>query len=141
MNYAEVPIPTSNKQGASSVTLQGNGTVVNSHPYHLECKIGRIGAIAVVPVQVRVEEVQPVIGETLEKSKLAQELLKKYRAYNFQEVNCTDEEGNSCDMIQFLVPQSFESDFPCQCTVEEVFFLIAEPSEHGSIVGHLELYK
>ncbi len=90
----------------------------------IECKIGRIGAIAVVPVQVRVEEVQPLIGETLEKSKLAQALLKKYRAYNFQEVNCTDEEGNSCDMIKFLVPQSFESDFPCQCSVEDVTFVV-----------------
>ena len=124
MNYAEVPIPTSNKQGAFSVTLQGNGTLSNSHSYHLECKIGRIGAITVIPVQVRVEEVQPLIGEALEKTKLAQVLLKKYPAYNFKEVVCTDEEGNSCDMIQFLVPQRFESDFPCQCSAEEVTFVV-----------------
>ena len=41
MNYVEVPISTSNKQGAFSVTLQGNGTLSSSHFYHLECKIGR----------------------------------------------------------------------------------------------------
>ena len=52
MNYVEVPIPTSNKQGGFSVSLQGNGTSSSTHSYHLECKIGRIGAITVIPVQV-----------------------------------------------------------------------------------------
>ncbi len=124
MNYAEVPIPTSNKQGGFSVSLQGNGTSPNSHLYHLECRIGRIGSIAIVPVQVSVEEVQPLISETLEKTKLAHELHSKYRAYNFQVVRSIDEDGNSCDMIQFLVPQRFESNFPCQCSVESVTFAI-----------------
>ena len=124
MNYAEVPLPTSNQQGAFSITLQGDGIMSSNNSYHLECKIGRIGAITVIPVQVRVEEVQPLIGEPLEKTKLAQELLKRYRAYNFKQVMCTDEEGNGCEMIQFLVPQSFEDDFPCQITVEDLSVVI-----------------
>ncbi len=124
MNYAEVPIPTSNKQGGCSVSLQGANTLSSSHTFHLECKIGRIGAIAVVPVQISVEEVQPLVGEPLERTLLAQALRDKYRAYNFQVVRATNEEGNSCDMIQFLVPQRFESSFPCQCVVNNVAFAI-----------------
>ena len=124
MNYVEVPIPTSNKQGGFTISLQGNDTASNTHDYRLECTIGRIGAITVLPVQVSAEEVRPLIGGPLGETKLAQELLSKYRAYNFQEVRSIDEDGNSCDMIQFLVPQRFESGFPCQCTVENVAFVI-----------------
>ena len=67
---------------------------------------------------------QPLIGEPLERTFLAQALRDKYRAYNFQVVRATNEEGNSCDMIQFLVPQRFEPNFPCQCSVENVTFAI-----------------
>ncbi len=82
MNYAEVPIPTSNKQSGYSVSLQGANVLSSSHTSHLECQIGRIGAIAI------------------------------------------NDEGNSGDMIQFLVPQRFESYFPCQCEVNEITFTI-----------------
>ena len=40
------------------------------------------------------------------------------------EVKCVDEDGSNCDVIQCLVPQSFESDFPCQCTLEGVSFTV-----------------
>ena len=124
MNYVEVPIPTSNKQGGFTVSVQGTDTASNTHRHRLECTIGRIGAITVIPVQISAEEVQPLISGPLGETKLAQELRSKYRAYNFQEVRSIDEEGNGCDMIQFLVPQRFESGFPCQCTVENVAFVI-----------------
>ena len=124
MNYAEVPIPTSNKQGGYSVSLQGSSVASNSHALHLECQIGRIGSIAVIPVQVDIEEVQTLIVEPIKDSVFAKFLSGKYRAYNFQVVRALNEEGNSGDMLQFLVPQRFESHFPCQCTVNEVAFVI-----------------
>ena len=124
MNYAEVPIPTSNKQGGYSVSLQGSNVASNSHTLHLECQIGRIGSIAVIPVQVDVEEVQTLMAEPIENTAIAKFLSEKYRAYNFQVVRVLNEEGNSGDMMQFLVPQRFESHFPCQCTVNEVAFVI-----------------
>ena len=116
MNYAEVPIPTSNKQGGYSISLQGSSVASNSHALHLECQIGRIGSIAVIPVQIDIEEVQTLIVEPIKDSVIAKLLSGKYRAYNFQVVRALNEEGNSGDMLQFLVPQRFESHFPCQCT-------------------------
>ena len=124
MNYAEVPIPTSNKQGGYSVSLQGANVLSSSHTFHLECQIGRIGAISVIPVQVDIEEVQSLVAEPIEGTALAKVLCEKYRAYNFQIVRALNEEGNSGDMIQFLVPQRFESYFPCQCVVKNVTFAI-----------------
>ena len=124
MNYAEVPIPTSNKQGGYSVSLQGSNVASNSHTLHLECQIGRIGSIAVIPVQVDIEEVQTLMVEPIKDTAIAKFLSGKYRAYNFQVVRALNEEGNSGDMMQFLVPQRFESHFPCQCTVNEVAFVI-----------------
>ena len=124
MNYVEVPIPTSKKQGGFTVFVQGTNTASTTHSHRLECTIGRIGAITVIPVQICAEEVQPLVSGPLGETILAQELRSKYRAYNFQEVRSIDEEGNGCDMIQFLVPQRFESGFPCQCTVENVAFVI-----------------
>ncbi len=124
MNYAEVPIPTSNKQGAFSITLQGDSLMQTNGSQRIECRVGRIGAIATIPVHVRLEEVESLICGSLERSKVARELFSLYRGYNFLEVKCVDEEGNNCDMIQCLVPQSFEHVFPCQCTVEEVSFTI-----------------
>ena len=124
MNYAEVPIPTSNKQGGYSVSLQGANVVSSSHTLHLECQIGRIGSISVIPVQVDIEEVQPLVAEPIEGTAIAKVLRENYRAYNFQIVRVLNEEGNSGDMIQFLVPQRFESHFPCQCTVNDVTFAI-----------------
>ena len=114
MNYAGVPIPTSNKQGGYSVSLQGTNTQSSSHAFRLECKIGRIS----------VEEVQPLVAEPVESTSLAQALRDKYRAYSFQIVRAMNDEGNSCDMIQFLVPQRFEPSFPCQCVVNDVIFAI-----------------
>ena len=124
MNCAEVPIPTSNKQGAFSVTLQGNGSMHCNDSQRIECRIGRVGANTAIPVQVRVAEVQAFMSGPLERTKVAREMFKLYRAYNFMEVKCIDEEGNKCDMIQCLVPQSFEPDFPCQRTLEEVSFTV-----------------
>ena len=126
MNYAEVPIPTSNKQSGYSVSLQGTNVLSSSHAFRLECQIGRIGigAIAVIPVQVDIEEVQSLVAEPVESTTLAKALRDKYRAYNFQIVRAMNDEGNSGDMIQFLVPQRFESSFPCQCVVNDVTFAI-----------------
>ena len=62
------------------------------------------------------EEVEPLICDPVEDSSVAQEIFNLYRGYNFKEVKCVEEEGNNCDMIQCLVPQSFEHVFPCQCT-------------------------
>ena len=123
MNYAEVPIPTSNKQGAFSITLQGDSSMQRNDSQRIECRIGRVGAITAIPVQVRFEEVNSHMW-SLKRSKVAREIFKLYRGYNFMEVKCVDEESNNCDMIQCLVPQSFERAFPCQCTVEEVSFTV-----------------
>ena len=124
MNYAEVPIPTSTKQGGYSVSLQGTNVPSSSHAFRLECQIGRIGAIAVIPVQVGIEEVQSLVAEPVEGATLAKALWEKYRAYNFQIFRVMNDEGNSGDMIQFLVPQRFESSFPRQCVVNDVTFAI-----------------
>ena len=59
MNPVEVPIPTSNKQGGFTISVQGTDTASNTHSHRLECTIGRIGAITVIPVQISAEEVQP----------------------------------------------------------------------------------
>ena len=99
----------------------------NSHTLHLECQIGRIGSIAVIPVQVDIEEVQTLMVEPIKDSVIAKFLSGKYRAYNFQVVRALNEEGNSGDMMQFLVPQRFESHLPCQCTVNEVPLLLTMP--------------
>ena len=62
MNYAEVPIPTSTKQGAFSITLQGDSLMQKNGSQRIECRIGRIGAITTIPVQVRLEEVEWLLG-------------------------------------------------------------------------------
>ena len=86
MNYAEVPIPTSNKQSAFSITLQGDSLMQKNDSQHIECRIGRVGAITGIPVQVRLEEVESLISGPLERSKVAREIFCLYRGYNFMEL-------------------------------------------------------
>ena len=70
MNYAEIPIPTSSKQGAFSITLQGNSSSHCNDSQRIECRIGRVGAITAIPVQVRLEEVQALISGPWKELKL-----------------------------------------------------------------------
>ena len=50
MHYAEVPIPTSMKQGAFSICLSSSGvSQVSSNLLRLKIKIGRIGAFSLFP--------------------------------------------------------------------------------------------
>ena len=59
MHYAEVPIPTTLKRGAFSLCIKGNGLSAGDRNFlTFDLKIGRIGSLPSVPVQIRCTSVE-----------------------------------------------------------------------------------
>ena len=73
-------------------------------------------------MQIRLDEIESLISDSVEKSEVAKEMFRQFRGYNLLEVKCVDEEGNNCDMLQCFVPQSIEHAFPCLRTIGSVTF-------------------
>ena len=89
-----------------------------------ERRIGRIGAITSIPVQIRLDEIESLLSDSVDQSEVAKEMFKQFRGYNFLEVKCMDEEGHNCEMLQCFVPQSIEHAIPCLRTIDGVTFTV-----------------
>ena len=105
MHYAEVPIPTTLKQGAFSLSIKGNGLSTGDRNFlSFDLKIGRIGALPSVPVQIRCLP--------LHQSTIGRWIKKELSGFNISEVVCVDEDQVTDSFLQFRVPIEDESNYP-----------------------------
>ena len=87
MHYAEVPIPTTMKQGAFSLSIKGNGLSTGDRNFlSFDLKIGRIGALPSVPVQIRCTSVEGLITLPLHQSTIGRWIKKELSGFNISEV-------------------------------------------------------
>ena len=113
MHYAEVPIPTTMKQGAFSLSIKGNGLSTGDRNFlSFDLKIGRIGALPSVPVQIRCTSVEGLITLPLHQSTIGRWIKKELSGFNISEVVCVDEDQVTDTFLQFRVPIEDESSYP-----------------------------
>ena len=103
-------------------------------------RVGRIGAINTIRVQIRKDEVLCLMSYPINESKITRFTWETFHAYNAVAVKCVDEDGQNHDMLQFHVPQSLEHLFPSEqaAAFEGIIFTVehacpfAQPLNAGS---------
>ena len=113
MHYAEVPIPTTLKQGAFSLSIKGNGlSTCDRNFLSFDLKIGRIGALPSVPVQIRCTSIEGLITLPHHQSTIGRWIKKELSGFNISEVVCVDEDQVTDSFLQFRVPIEDEANYP-----------------------------
>ena len=117
MRYAELPIPTTVKQGAYSFSLWGNRLYSGDRNLlSMDLTIGRIGSLPSSPVQIRCSDIGNLISHhPLNKSDIRRWIRAELSGFNFAEVVCIDDEQVTDSFLQFRIPNNEEDDYPKNC--------------------------
>ena len=113
MHYAEVPIPTTMKQGAFSLSITGNGlSTGDRNLLSFDLKVGRIGSLPSVPMQIRCASILGLMTLPLHQSKIGKWIKRDLSGFNICEVVCIDDDQITDSFLQFRVPIDDESNYP-----------------------------
>ena len=113
MHYAEVPIPTTLKQGAFGLCIKGNGLSSGDRNFlSFDLKIGRIGSLPSVPVQIRSSSVQGLSSSPHHKSTIGRWIKSELSGLNITEVVCIGDDQVTDSFLQFCVPIEDEANYP-----------------------------
>ena len=119
MHYAEVPIPTSMKQGAFSIYVKGCGAGSDDRNFlRLNVRIDRIGSLPYSPMQIPMRNLRALISEPLHESIVGKWLKSELSAVNLCEVVCLNEEQVADKYLQFHVPIDDEHLYPQEVHVQ-----------------------
>ena len=125
MHYAEVPIPTTLKQGAFGLCIKGNGPYPGDRNLlSFDLRIGRIGSLPSIPVQIRCSSVEKMISIPLNKSSIGRWIKSELSGFNITEVVCVDDEQVTDSFPQFRVPVEDESSYPRICSYKGKSFSV-----------------
>ena len=112
MHYAEVPIPTTLKQGAYGLCLKGNGLFPgNRNLLSFDLRIGRIGSLPSIPLQIRCSSVEGMYATPLNKSSIGRWIKSELSGFNIMEVVCVDDDQVTDSFLQFRVPIEDEMNY------------------------------
>ena len=113
MHYAEVPIPTTVKQGAFSLSMKGNGLLIGDRNLlSFDLKVGRIGSLPSVPMQIRCASIHGLMTVPLHQSTIGKWIKKDLSGFNICEVVCVDDDQITDSFLQFRVPIDDENNYP-----------------------------
>ena len=113
MHYAEVPIPTTLKQGAFSLCIKGNGLSAGDRSVlTFDLKIGRIGSLPSIPVQIRCTSVEELNTIPCHQSTIGRWIKRELSGFNITEVVCVDDDQVTDSFLQFRVPIEDEANYP-----------------------------
>ena len=118
-------IPTTEVQGAFSVSIRDVGACTNDRDL-LESTInfGRIGALNSHPLQIKCKELGGLLSLPLECSAIGKWLRNEFSGFNFQRVNCIDEDHFVEEYLQFRVPSLGSDSFPKNGAIGDKSFRI-----------------
>ncbi len=112
MHYAEVPIPTTLKQGAFSLCIKGNGLSSGDRNFlSFDLKICRNGSLPSVPVQIRCSSVEGLSTPPYHQSTIGRWIKRELSGFNITEVVCIDEDQVTDSFLQFRVPIEDEANY------------------------------
>ena len=112
MHYAEVPIPTTLKQGAFSLCTRGNGLSAGDRSVlTFDLKIGRIGSLPSTPVQIRCTSIEELNAIPCHQSTIGRWIKRELSGFNITEVVCVDDDQVD-SFLQFRVPIEDEVNYP-----------------------------
>ena len=113
MHYAEVPIPTTVKQGAFSLCIKGNGFAASDRNFlTFDLKVGRIGSLPSVPLQIRCTSIEEFYSVPYHQSSIGRWIKRELSGFNISEVVCVDEDQVTDSFLQFRVPIEDEANYP-----------------------------
>ena len=136
MHYAEVPIPTTVKQGAFSLSVHGNGTYSGDRNLlSFDLRVGRIGSLPSVPVQIRCSCVEKFISHPLSKSAIGRWIKSELSGFNITEVVCVDDEQVTDCFLQFRIPIENEDEYPKNCCYKGKSFSVDHALPYATPVG------
>ena len=93
MHYAEVPVPTSEIQGAFSISIRNvEGYAGDRDLLDSRVCFGRIGALNSYPLQIKCKELGGLLSFPAERSAVGTLLREKFSGFNFQSVTCINED-------------------------------------------------
>ena len=119
MHYAEVPIPTSMKQGAFSIHVKGCGSGSDDRNFlRLHVRIDRIGSLPYSPMQIPMSSLRALISEPLHESVAGKWLKSELSAVNLCEVVCLNEEQIADKYLQFHIPIGDEHLYPQEVHIQ-----------------------
>ena len=125
MHYAELPIPTTEAQGAFSLNIRGVGLCAYDPTLLAFCvSFGRIGSLPSYPVQIKSKEIKTLLTPPIKESAIVIWLQQKIFGFNFQIVTCIDDEQHVDEYLQFRISTATPVSFPNHYTVNGVNFRI-----------------
>ena len=125
MHYAELPIPTTEAQGAFSLNIRSVGLCASDPTLLAFCvSFGRIGSLPSYPVQIKSKELKSLLTYPIKESAIVIWLQQKIFGFNFQIVTCVDEEQHVDEYLQFRISTAIPGSFPNHYTVNGVNFRI-----------------
>ena len=125
MHYAELPIPTTEAQGAFSLNIRSVGICASDPTLLAFCvSFGRIGSLPSYPVQIKSKELRSLLTSPLKESAIVIWLQQKISGFNFQLVTCVDEQQHVDEYLQFRISTAIPGSFPNHHTVNGVNFRI-----------------
>ena len=125
MHYAELPIPTTEAQGAFSLNIRSVGICASDPTLLAFCvSFGRIGSLPSYPVQIKSKELRSLLTSPLKESAIVIWLQQKVSGFNFQLVTCVDEQQHVDEYLQFRISTAIPGSFPNHHTVNGVNFRI-----------------
>ena len=125
MHYAELPIPTTEAQGAFSLNIRSVGLCAYDPTLLAFCvSFGRIGSLPSYPVQIKSKELKSLLTPPIKESAIVVWLQQKIFGFNFQIVTCVDEEQHVDEYLQFRISTATPVSFPNHYTVNGVNFRI-----------------
>ena len=125
MHYAELPIPTTEAQGAFSLNIRSVGLCAFDPTLLAFCvSFGRIGSLPSYPVQIKSKELKSLLMSPIKESAIVIWLQQKISGFNFQIVTCVNEEQHVEEYLQFRISAATPGSFPDHYTVNGVNFRI-----------------
>ena len=125
MHYVELPIPTTEAQGAFSLNIRSVGLCASDPTLLAFCvSFGRIGSLPSYPVQIKSQELKSLLTSPIKESAIVIWLQQKISGFNFQIVTCVDEEQHVEEYLQFRISAATPGSFPNHYTVNGVTFRI-----------------
>ena len=127
-HYAEIPIPTTTKQGAFGISIMKEPSVLprnwNNDCGSYRVTVGRISSLSSIPVQIKLNELYEAVSEDFCYDEVVGHLGKELQAFGFQQVFCLDTEGQVDQYLQCHVPKKSEDLFPCNIQVNGISLFI-----------------
>ena len=125
MHYAELPIPTTEAQGAFSLNIRSAGVCsFNRTLLAFRVSFGRIGALPSYPVQIRSKELNGLLTFPIKESAIVTWLQSKISGFNFQLVTCVNDEQLVEEYLQFRISAATPDSFPNHYSFNGVNFRI-----------------